>query len=109
MAHPDDGSTESWTAEASTEKMREDFKGWEPRRVGYHHHILGDSRSGELTRDPFRIQKLLALVQSTLNWKLMDRAPLSTWVHKDGRIALLGDACHPMLVGAARLVPSSLH
>lgn len=74
MAHPDDGSTESWTAEASTEKMREDFKGWEPR-----------------------IQKLLALVQSTLNWKLMDRAPLSTWVHKDGRIALLGDACHPML------------
>lgn len=28
----------------------------------------------------------------------MDRAPLSTWVHSQGKIALLGDACHPMLV-----------
>ena len=28
----------------------------------------------------------------------MDRAPLETWVHKDGKVALLGDACHPMLV-----------
>jgi hypothetical protein len=45
-----------------------------------------------------RIQKLLQLVPSTLNWTLMDRAPLETWVHKDGKVALLGDACHPMLV-----------
>ena len=28
----------------------------------------------------------------------MDRAPLATWVHPKGRLALLGDACHPMLV-----------
>lgn len=33
MIHPDEGSTESWTSEASTEKMRQDFVGWEPRRV----------------------------------------------------------------------------
>jgi len=44
------------------------------------------------------VEKLLALVPSTLNWKLMDRAPLETWVHPDGTLALLGDACHPMLV-----------
>ncbi|KAF9236355.1 FAD/NAD(P)-binding domain-containing protein [Melanogaster broomeanus] len=74
LAHPDDGSLESWTAEGSADKMRAEFVGWEPR-----------------------IQKLLALIPSTLNWKLMDRAPLSTWVHKDGKLALLGDACHPML------------
>jgi hypothetical protein len=44
-----------------------------------------------------RVQKLLSLVKHTLNWKLMDRLPLPTWVHPNGRIALLGDACHPML------------
>ncbi|KAG9309242.1 FAD/NAD(P)-binding domain-containing protein [Chiua virens] len=74
LAHPDDGSVESWTAEGSADKMRADFVGWEPR-----------------------VQKLLALIPSTLNWKLMDRAPLSTWVHQGGKLALLGDSCHPML------------
>ncbi|EIW83381.1 FAD/NAD(P)-binding domain-containing protein [Coniophora puteana RWD-64-598 SS2] len=74
LAHPDDGSVESWTAEGSADKMRAEFKGWEPR-----------------------IQKLLALIPSTLNWKLMDRGPLRTWVHTDGKVVLLGDSCHPML------------
>jgi salicylate hydroxylase len=74
LCHPDDGSLESWTAEGNADKMRAEFVGWEPR-----------------------IQKLLALIPSTLNWKLMDRAPLRTWVHKDGKLVLLGDACHPML------------
>ncbi|KIJ60015.1 hypothetical protein HYDPIDRAFT_32595 [Hydnomerulius pinastri MD-312] len=81
MAHPDDGSVESWTAEGSADKMRAEFAGWEPR-----------------------IQKLLAMVPSTLNWKLMDRAPLDTWVHKDGKLALLGDSCHPMLVEDAAVI-----
>lgn len=40
----------------------------------------------------------MALVPSTLIWPLLDRAPLDTWIHRDGRIILLGDACHPMLV-----------
>jgi len=38
------------------------------------------------------------MVPTTLNWKLMDRDPLETWVHKDGTLVLLGDSCHPMLV-----------
>ena len=33
----------------------------------------------------------------------MDRKQLPTWVHPKGRLVLLGDACHPMLVR----VPSS--
>lgn len=27
----------------------------------------------------------------------MDRQPLEKWVHSSGRVALLGDSCHPML------------
>ncbi|KAH9940626.1 hypothetical protein B0H21DRAFT_575727 [Amylocystis lapponica] len=74
MLHPDDGSVESWTAEGSADKMREDFADFEPR-----------------------VQKMLSMVHSTLKWRLMDRKPLEKWIHKSGRVALLGDACHPML------------
>jgi len=74
LAHPDDGSVESWTAEGSADKMRSDFDGWEPR-----------------------VQKLLQLVPSTLKWRLMDRLPLDKWVHDSGKVVLLGDSCHPML------------
>jgi len=45
-----------------------------------------------------RVQKLLKLVRRTLIWRLAARDPLSKWVHDSGKIALLGDACHPMLV-----------
>lgn len=45
-----------------------------------------------------RIQKLMALAKSTLNGKVMAHAPLDTWVDPSGRVALLGDAAHPMLV-----------
>ncbi|KAI0264854.1 FAD/NAD-P-binding domain-containing protein [Gloeopeniophorella convolvens] len=74
LLHPDDGSVESWTTEGSGDKMRADFRDFEPR-----------------------VQKMLALVGSTLKWRLMDRKPLPTWVHPQGRLVLLGDACHPML------------
>lgn len=33
LAHPDDGSVESWTAEGSADKMRADFAGWDYRYV----------------------------------------------------------------------------
>ena len=51
-----------------------------------------------------RVQKLLAYVNSTLKWRLMDRPALDSWVHPKGRIVLLGDACHPMLVRLAHLL-----
>ncbi|GBE85602.1 FAD-dependent monooxygenase OpS4 [Sparassis crispa] len=74
LLHPDDGSVESWTAEGSADKMRADFADFEPR-----------------------VQKMIAMVNSTLKWRLMDRQPLDTWIDKSGRVILLGDACHPML------------
>ncbi|KAI5120457.1 hypothetical protein M0805_008504 [Coniferiporia weirii] len=74
MLHPDNSAEEDYTAEGNTEKMRRDFADFEPR-----------------------VKKLLALVDRTLKWRLVERAPLASWVHPSGRVALLGDACHPML------------
>jgi 2-polyprenyl-6-methoxyphenol hydroxylase-like FAD-dependent oxidoreductase len=48
-----------------------------------------------------RVRKFLGFVKSTLKWRLMDRKPLDRWIHKSGRVILLGDACHPMLVSCA--------
>ena len=45
-----------------------------------------------------RLRKLQAMATSILKSRLMVRLPLKTWVHPGGRVALLGDACHPMLV-----------
>ena len=44
------------------------------------------------------IQKLIDLIPSPLEWKLVDRDPLPSWIHADGKLVLLGDSCHPMLV-----------
>ncbi|KAI0271993.1 hypothetical protein BGY98DRAFT_1100075 [Russula aff. rugulosa BPL654] len=69
------------------------------RRIG---RIVDRGGSGEKMRADFAdfepsVQKLLSFVKSTLKWRLMDRKPLDTWVHPQGRLTLLGDACHPML------------
>ncbi|KAG9101571.1 hypothetical protein FS749_005800 [Ceratobasidium sp. UAMH 11750] len=73
LLHPDDGATESWSAEGSGDKIRKDFEGWKPH-----------------------VEKLLKIVPSTLKWALRDRLPLDTWIHKSNKV-VLGDACHPML------------
>ncbi|WP_405009949.1 FAD-dependent monooxygenase [Kitasatospora sp. NBC_01539] len=41
------------------------------------------------------VRDALPLFSRERRWPLFDRRPLDTWVH--GRIALLGDAAHPML------------
>ncbi|KAJ6468911.1 salicylate hydroxylase [Mycena sanguinolenta] len=43
------------------------------------------------------VRKLCALTGKYLKWKLADFTQLDRWVHPDGRVALLGDACHPMM------------
>src|ERR1700758_2657991 len=68
-----DWQTESWTAPGDPDELRNAFKGWSP----------------ELT-------SLLDRVTAPIyRWGLYDRKPLATWLAP--AIALLGDACHPML------------
>lgn len=79
LVHPDrHGVQESWTTRGSKQSMIENYRGWDRR-----------------------VTKLIDLVRDdeVLEWKLCLHSPLRTWVR--GSVALLGDACHPML-----LVPS---
>ena len=63
---------ESWSAPGDPVALAQAFKGWDPR-----------------------VEELLEQVDTCFWWGLYDREPLSTWT--DGRLALLGDAAHPML------------
>ena len=65
-------TSESWTAAGSTEECRADFSGWNPMI----HAVI------DVMGTPFR-------------WALAARDPLPHWTQ--GRVTLLGDACHPTL------------
>lgn len=67
-----DWQHESWSQEGDITQLRELFSDWHPQ-----------------------VREILAAVQQCFVWALHDREPLTTWV--DGNVALLGDACHPML------------
>ena len=63
---------ESWSAVGQVADLAAEFAGWDPR--------LGE---------------LIAAAGRVGRWAVLDRAPLPRWVR--GRVALLGDAAHPML------------
>jgi salicylate hydroxylase len=63
---------ESWSAAGRVEDFAAEFSGWDPR-----------------------MGALIAAATRVGRWSVLDRAPLGRWV--SGRIALLGDAAHPML------------
>ncbi|MGE5135980.1 MAG: FAD-dependent monooxygenase [Gemmatimonadota bacterium] len=63
---------ESWAAVGDPDDFRAEFAGWDPR--------LGD---------------LLAALTRVGRWAVLDRDPLATWTR--GRLALAGDAAHPMV------------
>ncbi|KAL2858006.1 hypothetical protein BJY01DRAFT_201735 [Aspergillus pseudoustus] len=86
LLHPDrHGIEESWTTKGSKQRMVDDYKGWDSI-----------------------VTKLIDLVpdDEVLEWKLCLHPPLKTWIK--GSVALIGDACHPMLPyvaqGAAQAV-----
>ena len=64
---------ESWTEPGSPEDLRAQFEGWAPDVAAVLDHV----------------------VEPVYKWALRDREPLKAW--SDGRVTLLGDACHPIL------------
>ncbi len=68
----DDWTKESWTEKGTKEEALADFKGWNSTIIN-----------------------IIKNAQTLYRWALFDRPSLERWV--DGRVALLGDAAHPML------------
>ncbi|MGE5134047.1 MAG: FAD-dependent monooxygenase [Gemmatimonadota bacterium] len=66
------GDLESWSAAGRVADLAAEFGGWDPR-----------------------LAELIAAARQVGRWSVLDRSPLPRWVN--GRIALLGDAAHPML------------
>jgi salicylate hydroxylase len=63
---------ESWTAPASPGDLRSAYAGWHPD-----------------------VQAIVEAAEEVTLWALHDRDPIPSWT--TGRVALLGDAAHPML------------
>ncbi|KAJ5937279.1 Monooxygenase FAD-binding [Penicillium verhagenii] len=86
LLHPDRQEVEeSWTTKGSKQAMVDNYRGWDQT-----------------------VRKLIDLVDDdeVLEWKLCLHSPLKTWIRES--VALIGDACHPMLPyvaqGAAQAV-----
>lgn len=71
VEHKTEGD-ESWTATGAKEQALKDFKRWHPS-----------------------VTAIIEAADSMNRWALYGRKPLPKW--SDGRVTLLGDACHPML------------
>lgn len=65
---------ESWTERGELAELKQDFAGWHPD-IG---RLMDNVDSNSLFK-----------------WALFDRPPMKAW--SEGRITLLGDACHPTL------------
>ena len=64
-------TSESWSATGDMEDVRAAFD-------GFHQHVT----------------RMLAACPATHKWAIADRDPMPSWTQ--GRIVLIGDACHPM-------------
>ncbi|KAF2092871.1 salicylate hydroxylase [Rhizodiscina lignyota] len=76
---------DTWVVKGDNRELCQRFGNWEPR-----------------------VQKLCALTQDFMKWRLCDLPVLTSWVHPSQKVCLLGDSCHPMLPylaqGAAQAV-----
>jgi salicylate hydroxylase len=68
----DDWCVESWKAEGTIEELANDFRGWHAD-----------------------VHAIIRNIDKPLKWALMVRRPIDRW--SNGRVTLLGDACHPTL------------
>jgi salicylate hydroxylase len=68
----EDWQVESWTVEGSKGELAGDFRGWHQN-----------------------VHTLIDNIDTPYKWALMVRGPMEQWTQ--GRITLLGDACHPTL------------
>ncbi len=71
-----DWSEESWTSPGDPDALRAAYANWHPE-----------------------VTELLRHVKETFCWALYTRDPLPQW--SDGRVGLVGDACHPTLPNLA--------
>ncbi|VCU69990.1 3-hydroxybenzoate 6-hydroxylase 1 [Pigmentiphaga humi] len=62
---------ESWNVQGTTEECAADFKGWHDD-----------------------VQALIRAIDAPFKWGIVRRPPLDAWT--EGRVTLLGDACHAM-------------
>jgi salicylate hydroxylase len=68
----DDWQVESWMVKGTTDELANDFRGWHPD-----------------------VHAIIRNIAAPFKWALMVRPPMQRW--SEGRITLLGDACHPTL------------
>lgn len=74
---------ESWSAKGNLKDLREAYAGFHPE-----------------------VQAVLRACPDVHKWALLERDPLPRWT--EGRVALLGDACHPMTPYMAQGAASAL-
>ena len=74
---------ESWSAKGDLEELRAAYAGFHPE-----------------------VQAILQACPEVYKWALFERDPLPRW--SEGRVALLGDACHPMTPYMAQGAASAL-
>jgi salicylate hydroxylase len=67
-----DWRVESWTTRGTTDECAADFAGWHDD-----------------------VHAMIANAPSLYKWALLGREPMERWT--EGRVTLLGDACHPMV------------
>ncbi|PVH68080.1 putative MAK1-like monooxygenase [Cadophora sp. DSE1049] len=80
LTHRDEADIdESWSLPGKLEDVYKVLEGWDPM-----------------------CKAIVEKTPSLVDWKLVYRDPLPTWVSKGGRIALLGDSAHPFLPTSAQ-------
>ena len=72
LVERDDWQIESWTVAGTRSELANDYRGWHAD-----------------------VHAIIANIETPYKWALMVREPMPQW--SQGRITLLGDACHPTL------------